>query len=80
MMTAFKQISLVSRQCKVMLRTEGTKCSTSPGKGVFPVGQLDAQKRFPKGSGRPSFASSGEDIIGKMNMTQSLWRTLIDAC
>lgn len=34
----------------------------SPGSGVLPVGQFDAQKRFPKGSGMPSFASSGVTV------------------
>jgi hypothetical protein len=30
----------------------------SPGNGALRVGQFDAQKRLPKGSGTPSFASS----------------------
>jgi len=30
----------------------------SPGSGDLPVGQLDAQKRLPKGRGTPSLASS----------------------
>lgn len=30
----------------------------SPGRGDFPVGQLDAQNLLPKGKGTPSFASS----------------------
>ena len=29
-----------------------------PGKGDFPVGQLDAQNLFPNGRGMPSLASS----------------------
>ena len=38
--------------------TDGIMWMMSPGRGDLPVGQLDAQKRLPKGSGMPSFASS----------------------
>ena len=38
--------------------TEGIKWRTSPGRGVFPVGQFDAQNLFPNGRGIPSLASS----------------------
>jgi len=38
--------------------TEGIKWMINPGRGDFPVGQFDAQKRLPKGRGTPSFASS----------------------
>jgi hypothetical protein len=39
--------------------TDGIRWIISPGKGDLPVGQFDAQNRFPKGRGTPSFASSG---------------------
>ena len=35
----------------------------SPGRGDFPVGQLDAQNRLPKGNGMPSFASSKNQVV-----------------
>ena len=39
-------------------RTVPMKYSNSPGRGDFPVGQFEAQKRYPNGIGIPSFASS----------------------
>ena len=40
------------------VHTEGIKWIISPGKGDFPVGQLDAQNLLPNGRGIPSLASS----------------------
>lgn len=45
-------------------RTVGIKWMIRPGSGDLPVGQLEAQNRFPNGSGMPSFASSK----GKMDI------------
>ena len=45
----------LEQSCKL---TDGIKCTMRPGSGDFPVGQLEAQNRLPKGRGIPSFASS----------------------
>lgn len=44
--------------CCACGRTEGIKWMIRPGSGDLPVGQLDAQNRFPNGRGIPSLASS----------------------
>lgn len=49
---------------------EGIKWIINPGSGDFPVGQLDAQKRFPKGRGTPSFASSKGLILSPVKQTR----------
>ena len=54
-----------------MRRTEGMRWTISPGIGVFPVGQFDAQKRLPKGSGMPSFASSAPHLINHHSLEES---------
>lgn len=52
----------------------------SPGRGAFPVGQFEAQKRLPKGRGIPSFASSecphdGEKVNGVTRGKSKPWFT-----
>ena len=42
--------------------TEGIRWMMSPGSGDLPVGQLDAQKRLPKGRGTPCLASSANRV------------------
>ena len=52
--------------------TERIRWTVNPGNGDFPVGQFDAQKRLPKGSGIPSFANSSN--IAKW--VYSAWRVI----
>ena len=48
--------------------TEGIKWTIRPGSGDLPVGQFDAQKRLPKGSGMPSLANSKRSIISNVSL------------
>jgi hypothetical protein len=54
----------------MVARTEGMRCTMSPGSGDFPVGQFDAQNLLPKGSGTPSFASSAYKKIENLSHKQ----------
>lgn len=63
--------------CCACGRTEGIKWMIRPGSGDLPVGQLDAQNRFPNGRGIPSLASSdGEVSISSIQYFNE--RTLVD--
>lgn len=66
-------ISCTQRSRDTCGRTEGIMWRTRPGKGDFPVGQFDAQNLLPKGSGRPSLASSAENMLARRLITHDGW-------